>query len=680
MRYRFTDLVDIDTFRSMLQSFYEATGILHGLVDAENNVISAIGWQPACTEFHRAYPLSKQRCEQSNLAMAEQLGCEGFVGGLCLNGLMDYASPIVIEGEQLATLYFGQILHEPPDWDFFRRQAQECGYDEEAYLETIRQVPVIPREQVEPIMAFFSQLAQMLAQSGLGRLRAHQAEQRVEELNRDLAHRIEGRTQELASKNHQLAADIALRQQVETELREKRAELQAILDSSPVGIGWSRHGRMEYVNRKFTELFGYNLTEIENIDELNQLAFPDERFRKRVVDRWAIQVAKAKDTGIEPPSLEAPVVCKDGMIRYGMINISWVGDRRLINFNDITDRWHAEQRNQVRNEILEMIATDASLSKILTAIAREVEAENPNMICSILLLDREGKRLHAGAAPSLPDFYNQAIEGIRIGDGVGSCGTAAYTRKRVVVADIQHHPYWEEFQELASSAGLASCWSEPVFSSKGQLLGTFAIYQRHPGEPSKRDLLMIGQTANLASIAIEHHQALDELEQRAHTDCLTGLANRGRFMELAETELARALRYGSPYAVLLLDIDHFKDVNDKFGHKSGDAVLREFATIMKRILREVDIVGRIGGEEFAVLLPETDKGKASRVAERLRQSVADTDIPIGGDARIRITVSIGISMPSADANLIDDILRKADMALYLAKNNGRNRVCVAGSV
>ncbi|MEJ2611912.1 MAG: diguanylate cyclase [Candidatus Thiodiazotropha sp.] len=677
MSYRFTDLVDIGTFRSMLQSFYQATGILHGLVDSENQVISAIGWQEACLNFHRAYPLSKERCEESNRRMAKQLGCSGFVGGLCLNGLMDYVCPIVIEGEQMATLYFGQVLHTPPDMALFRRQAQECGYDEEAYLEAIRKVPVVSQEKVEPIMTFFSQLAQMLAQSGLDRLRARQAEQRVEDLNRNLAQRIQDRTKELAAKNQQLAADIALRRKAETELSEKQAQLQAILDSLPIGVGWFRLGKLEYINRKFTELFGYRLEEIATLKRLNRLAFPDATFRKRVIERWSRQVAKAKNTEADPPVLEAPVVCKDGGIRYGMINASWIGERNLINFSDITDRWHAEHRNQMRNEILEAIATGASLTEILIAVVRDVETENPEMLCSILLLDGDGKCLHTGAAPSLPDFYNQAINGIEIGECVGSCGTAAYTHKRVVVADVQTHSYWKGFRELASRAGVASCWSEPVFSSKGRVLGTFAIYHRQPGEPSGQDLLLIGQIANLVSIAIEHHQALDELEHRAHTDSLTGVANRGRFMELAEAEMARARRYGNPYAVFLLDIDHFKEVNDKHGHKSGDVVLREFTSIMKQVLREVDIIGRIGGEEFAVLLPQTEPKKASRVAERLRETIASTNIAITNDTPLQITVSIGISLPSANSNLIDEILRKADTALYMAKNSGRNRVCVS---
>ncbi len=679
MNYKFTDLVDIEAFREMLKSFYEATGILHGLVDAENNVISAIGWQEACTEFHRVCPVSRERCEESNRRLAEEAGTQEkiHVGGLCLNGLMDYASPIVIEGRQMATLYFGQILHEAPNMAFFRRQAQACGFDEEAYLESIRKVPIVPRERVEPIMAFFSQLAQMLARSGLDRMRELESEQELEELNRDLTQRVEERTRELATKNRQLAADVALRRRTEEELRENRTQLQAILDSSPIGIGWSRHGKMEYVNTKFTELFGYEFEEISTIDRMNLLAFPDKTFRREVIEPWSREVAAAKEAGIEAPVLEAPVVCKDGSVRYGMISVSWIGDRRLLNFSDITDRWRAEHHNRARNRVLELIATGASLRQTLNTIIQSLEAEEPEIIGSILLLDSDGWHLNTGAAPSLPDFYNQAIDGIEIGESAGSCGTAAYTRQRVIVGDIQSHPLWQDYRDLAARAGLAACWSEPVFSSRGRLLGTFALYSRQPREPAEHDLYLIGQAANLASIAIEHHQVLDELEQRAHTDSLTGLANRGRFMELAEVEIARAKRYQSPYAVMLLDIDHFKGINDKYGHKAGDVVLQELATIMRRTLREVDIIGRIGGEEFAVLLPETGVDEASQVAERLRQVVAHSELPTGDNVSLRITVSIGLAQMVDQPNALDDILRKADTALYEAKNNGRNRVCVA---
>lgn len=679
MEYSFTELVDIDAFHSMLKSFYEATGILHGLVDSENNVISAIGWQEACTDFHRAFPISKERCLESNKHLGELAADGGTVGCQCKNGLMDYATSVVIEGRQLATLYFGQVLHAPPDMNFFRHQARECGYDEKAYLEAIHKVPIIPRERVESIMEFFVQLAQMMAHSGLDRIHAYETEEKLVELNRDLSQRVKERTKELATKNRQLATDITLRQQAEVELRDKRAQLQVILDSSPIGIGWSRNGKVEYINRKFTEMFGYRLEEIPTVAKWYQRAYPDKAFRNDVIHLWMRQVEAAKAAKTPTPAAETSITCKDGSIRHVMINISWIGDCLLANFSDITDRWQAEQRNRTRNTILELLAKGASLTETLNALTRSVEMEAQRMLCSILLLDADARHLRVGAAPSLPEFYNQAIDGLEIGAGVGSCGTAAFTRQRVVVSDIQTHPYWANYRDLASRAKLSACWSEPIFSSQGRLLGTFAIYHQQPNEPKENDLLIIRQAANLASIAIEHHQALDELERRAHTDFLTGLANRGRFMELAETEQARSARYSTPFSVLLLDIDHFKTINDRHGHKSGDAVLQALATILQRTLREVDIIGRVGGEEFAVLLPETGVKRALEVAERLRQAIADTAISTENDLPLHTTVSIGVAAPAAAQEHLDTVLRQADAALYAAKNGGRNQVCSAGT-
>ncbi|MDD1622942.1 MAG: diguanylate cyclase [Methylococcaceae bacterium] len=679
--YRFTDLVDIDAFRSMLKSFYDATGILHGLVDADNNVISAIGWQEACTDFHRVNPCSNVRCLESNCYLAEHLGEGAYVGYACKNGLMDYATPIVIEGRQLATLYFGQLLHEPPDMEFFRRQAQECGFDEETYLAAIRKVPVISRERIEPIMAFYVQMAQMLARSGLDRLREREAEQRLADLNRDLALGIEERTAELMAKNTLLTTEVIERRRMEDALLDSRKQLQAILDSSPVGIGWSdADGNVEYINNKFTELFGYTREDIPTVQHWYRLAYPDETFRLDVVGHWARETAAARYAGTKAPTLEAPIVCKDGAIRHVIINVSWVGDRRLVNFSDMNDHWLAEQRDHARNSILELIATGALLPQILNAIVRSVEAEDDKMLCSILLLDRDGRHLRIGAAPSLPDFYNQAVEGLEIGDGVGSCGTAAFTMRRVVATDIQNHPYWMNFTELASRAELASCWSEPILSSKGRLLGTFAIYHREPCTPDEAALDLIGYAANLASIAIEHHLADEELERQAHTDFLTELANRRYFMALAEVELARALRYRKPLSVLMFDIDHFKAVNDNHGHKTGDMVLQKLAAILRHTLREVDIIGRLGGEEFAVILPETGTDDAWEAAERLRLAIARTQMQSEAGELLNVTVSIGVATLAEVANDVETLLKQTDDALYVAKNNGRNQVRMAAGM
>jgi two-component system CheB/CheR fusion protein len=179
---------------------------------------------------------------------------------------------------------------------------------------------------------------------------------------------------------------------------------------------------------------------------------------------------------------------------------------------DITERRKAEQHEHIRNHTLELLAGDAPLSSVLEAIVHGVEQLRPSSLCSILLLDKEGKRLEKGIAPSLPDFFNAALEGIEIGIGVGSCGTSAFTGERVIVEDVATHPYWVPYRELTARAGLGSCWSQPIHSSSGQVLGTFAIYHREVHAPDEADLTLIEQSGRLASIAIERKQAEQALQ------------------------------------------------------------------------------------------------------------------------------------------------------------------------
>lgn len=185
---------------------------------------------------------------------------------------------------------------------------------------------------------------------------------------------------------------------------------------------------------------------------------------------------------------------------------------------DISGLKQSELREHIRSEILERIARGERLSDLLGFIARSIEQERPGALCSILLASKDNKRLLIGAAPSLPDAYNIAVHRTRIGEGIGSCGTAAYRRERVVVEDIATHPFWKGFT-AAEEAGLRSCWSEPILSSAGTLLGTFAIYHREPAAPGPAEIRLIEQASAFAGIAIErsrNEEERAELEEQLH--------------------------------------------------------------------------------------------------------------------------------------------------------------------
>ncbi|MCJ7545249.1 MAG: GGDEF domain-containing protein [Deltaproteobacteria bacterium] len=170
--------------------------------------------------------------------------------------------------------------------------------------------------------------------------------------------------------------------------------------------------------------------------------------------------------------------------------------------------------------------------------------------------------------------------------------------------------------------------------------------------------------------------AQDKLQKMATTDFLTGIANSRLFSETGEREVQRADRYKRPLALLMIDLDHFKKVNDKYGHAIGDKILVAFAGICKKCLRKADIFGRLGGEEFAILLPETDINGGSKFAERLRAIVEKSKIKVESKP-FHITVSIGVTELQPDDDQIDAALRRADDTMYEAKKRGRNQVAIS---
>jgi diguanylate cyclase (GGDEF)-like protein len=180
---------------------------------------------------------------------------------------------------------------------------------------------------------------------------------------------------------------------------------------------------------------------------------------------------------------------------------------------------------------------------------------------------------------------------------------------------------------------------------------------------------------NLQQSEASLREALEHVRQLAETDALTGLYNRRHFSELTAREFQRAKRYGRPLSAVMLDVDQFKRVNDTHGHAAGDEVLKDLATRCRRVLRQTDLLGRYGGEEYAIVLPEADLAAACRTAERLRQECFESAFEVGG-SRIAVTVSLGVADLDEECATQDTLLDRADHALYAAKHAGRNQVCV----
>ena len=216
---------------------------------------------------------------------------------------------------------------------------------------------------------------------------------------------------------------------------------------------------------------------------------------------------------------EYRILTKSGEIR-------WVEERTIIRRDengkaqyyegiilDITQRKFSEIRIESRNRVLEALASGSSLEELLTLLVKTTENMMPGAISFVMLLDKEKKHIANTISPLLPDFYKKAIEGLFIGEGIGSCGTAAYTGKRVIVENIMEHPYWKDLKELASQAGLKASCCEPIISSSNEVLGTIGIYFHEARQPTKEEIEILQANSNLAAIAISHKMAINAVSE-----------------------------------------------------------------------------------------------------------------------------------------------------------------------
>lgn len=202
--------------------------------------------------------------------------------------------------------------------------------------------------------------------------------------------------------------------------------------------------------------------------------------------------------------------------------------------------------------------------------------------------------------------------------------------------------------------------------------GVMWVHYNEPRRVAEEDLHLVASFANQAAIAIENARLFAETRRLANTDALTGLYNHRYFYHLLDTEVKRARRYGRSLSLIMLDIDHFKQYNDRYGHLAGDEALRCLAQILRKNSRRVDTVARYGGEEFSIILPETDLVQAAVQAERLRTAAAEQQWPEGS-----LTISLGAAALLPEMTRVEDLVRDADRALYQAKEAGRNKVCLS---
>jgi diguanylate cyclase (GGDEF)-like protein/PAS domain S-box-containing protein len=344
---------------------------------------------------------------------------------------------------------------------------------------------------------------------------------------------------------------------------------------------------------------------------------------------------------------------------------------------DITEaRRHADlQRGHA--SVLEMVARGKPLPLVLETLCQVMEGQLEGISASVLLLDETGEFLRHGAAPSLPMAYTKLVDGVAIGPRVGSCGTCAWRRAAVVVEDIDTDPLWSDFRDLAAVFRLRSCWSTPIMSADGRMLGTFALYSREIRAPSQREIDITAMAVDLGGIAIERAQNEERIQHMAYHDPLTGLPNRTLFWAQFSRALNDAQRESRKITVAYVDLDNFKGINDSFGHAMGDEVLKQLAGRVTQLVRAADLVVRLGGDEFAIVFSNAYQNEAS-VLRRLREIRSILSQPVTVEAtEIPITCSMGVAFYPQDGDTPEGLLATADRAMYAAKAMGRDALQVS---
>lgn len=501
-------------------------------------------------------------------------------------------------------------------------------------------------------------------------------------------------------------------------------------------------------------------------------------------------------TTLENVQTEMRVRRHDGAYHRHLLSVRHVGEGKWVGCAIDAHEWlTAELRDATQGGILDMVISGAELDQVLAELCRAAERQIPGATCSVLLVDAVKGTFTAGIAPNMPTGMMDAVPLIKIGTGVGSCGTAAFERRDVISRDIATDPLWDSWRELVSPLGFRACWSKPVFNARGEVIASFGFYFIEPREPTAAEDQELARLQGLASLAIErarmlealreseehyrytveqnpqipwtsdpkgnilsvssrwadvtgipqeeamgngwlkalhpddvnptteswdealstgnpvdinyrlrmrdglyrwararatprrsdggailrwygtvedvHEQYLanERLKRQAYQDELTALPNRRRFVEELRRRLVSATE---PIGLMVLDMDDFKMVNDRYGHLTGDAVLRLFGRHLQRIVGPSEFVARLGGDEFAIIA--RDIADEECLLDRARA------IEVALDARMRASKKSRSCRPSVGCTIgrpgegADEVFKRADLALYSAKQAGKGRV------
>jgi diguanylate cyclase (GGDEF)-like protein/PAS domain S-box-containing protein len=468
--------------------------------------------------------------------------------------------------------------------------------------------------------------------------------------------------------------DVTERREAEARVAASEGRYRAIVEDQTEFISRAdSDGRYTFVNVAFArsvgrephELIGLNVFELIDADEIQEVA------------------AVIEDSpGSGSVTTEHKTVQPDGEVRWAHWTTRPVYDDRgqVAEYQsvgrDVTERKRAEERLAAQAKILELVAKGRPLSETLEAVCTAVEQHVPGAWTAVHLLDETAHVLRCAAAPGMPERFPAATRAMKVGQGSGVSANAVACGEEVIIEDIASDPRSAAYSDRCVRNDIAAVWALPIRSaSGGAVLGAVTVYHRYARGPRDDERQLLDQMVHLAAIAVDRKAFESRLAHQAHHDPLTGLPNRSLFLEFLTHALARSRRRSAAVAVLFLDLDRFKYVNDSFGHDTGDELLTSLGRRLQSVVRPGDTVARFGGDEFVVLCedlsPELARDQAIEVAERL-VAVAESPFPCQGQEHF-LSTSVGIACCTDGESRPEALLRDADAAMYRAKERGKGR-------
>ncbi|MES2048511.1 MAG: EAL domain-containing protein [Pseudomonadota bacterium] len=366
---------------------------------------------------------------------------------------------------------------------------------------------------------------------------------------------------------------------------------------------------------------------------------------------------------------------RDGRPMYSDITLSRVeiANETLVFciMRDVNSRKYVEHMLEGQNQLLQLIGSSEDLVSILDETCQFVENTAPHWRCGIQLLNDEEHCFIKAIGDQFPEILQAQLIDMPVSYGNGAWSEAVLDAVPVWVTNIQSAPSMKFVNQLERLQNFAACGAWPIMGKNGQMLGTFTLFTEENSPLNSDDLSLISIVTDIASIAIEGKRSEDKVMKLAHFDELTGLPNRFQYNQHLAKSLAHAERNKTQLAVIFLDLDRFKNINDTFGHDEGDNVLRNVAMRFKLCLRESDTIARVGGDEFILLVDQYSAPRdLADIADKLLIAAA-LPFDIRGQ-ECQLSASIGIATFPTDGRDAQTLMKNADIAMYRAKNKGKD--------